>query len=200
MGANKGNENNKNRKSGNEVRDKDVSGSKSVATSNRFDLLCEEGGSEAIDPWNDVKIKVANACNTSVPIEESVLKGWNADMDNLKPLCKLEDLSYTWAEIVSGLSIKVTSNSIWSIIQRLVFGAAVYFIWQERNFRIFRNEFRTEEHVFKIIVDTVRHKIMGLRIKHSCEVGKAMAIWKLSVNGSNGSGRMGFDDGIDGVT
>ncbi|PWA60436.1 zinc knuckle CX2CX4HX4C [Artemisia annua] len=77
--------------------------------------------------------------------------------------------------------------------------------WQtatRRNFRNTGNNYRqgTAEHVLKIIVDTVRHKLMGLRIKRSREFGKAMAIWKFSVNGSNGSGRMGFEDGIDGVT
>ncbi|PWA61652.1 Zinc knuckle CX2CX4HX4C [Artemisia annua] len=78
--VNKGNGNSKNSKSGNEVRSKEAVDSKSIATSNRFDLLSVDGGSEAIDPWNEVKVKVANACNTNVPIEESVLKGWNADM------------------------------------------------------------------------------------------------------------------------
>ena len=49
--------------------------------------------------------------------------------DNLRTLCKIEDLSCVWAEIISGLSIRTANNSLWSIIQRLVFGATVYFIW-----------------------------------------------------------------------
>jgi hypothetical protein len=61
--------------------------------------------------------------------------------DNLKPLCKLEDISCIWAEVVSGISIRIANNSIWSVIQCLVFGAAVYFLWQERNVRIFQNDF-----------------------------------------------------------
>ncbi|PWA52899.1 hypothetical protein CTI12_AA386870 [Artemisia annua] len=215
------------------------------------------GGSETVDPWNDVKVKVANACNTNVPIEESVLKGWNADMvrfysvkwnnrtrksesvkqhfdiemkslssqiaqisrnldknsklnaemklkkadvnvqnnrdayfrkviwDNLKPLCKLEDLSHIWAETISGLSIKTANNSLWSVIQRLVFGAAVYYIWQERNGRIFRKEFR--------------NKLMGLKIKKSREAVKAAVIWKILLYGVNGDGSLGYNAGIDGL-
>ncbi|PWA92765.1 reverse transcriptase domain, Reverse transcriptase zinc-binding domain protein [Artemisia annua] len=116
-----------------------------------------------------------------------------------KPLCKLEDLSHIWAEIVSGISIKHANKSIWSVIQRLVFGAAVYYIWQERNGRIFRKEFRSEESVFKVIVDTVRYKLMGLEIMFSREVVKAMAIWKIPVKGVNGSGSMGQNDYADDV-
>ena len=115
-------------------------------------------------------------------------------------MCKLDDLSCVWAEIVSGISIKTANNSIWSIVQRLVFGVAVYYIWQERNFRIFRNDFRSEEIVFRIIVDTVRHKLMGLRIKFSREVEKAAGIWKLHLKGINGDGKMGYNTGFDGIT
>ena len=116
--------------------------------------------------------------------------------DNLKPLCKLEDLSCNWAEVVSGLSIKTGNNSIWSVIQRLVFGAVVYFLWQERNIRIFQKDFRTDETVFKIIVDTVRYKLLGLKIKHSLEARKAAIVWKIplkTTNGGNGGNQ--FCDG-----
>lgn len=34
------------------------------------------------------------------------------------------------------------NNSIWSIIQRLVLGASIYFIWQERNSRLFKGDTR----------------------------------------------------------
>ncbi|PWA70619.1 reverse transcriptase zinc-binding domain-containing protein [Artemisia annua] len=118
--------------------------------------------------------------------------------DNLKPLCKLDDLSYIWAEIVLGLSIRIANNSIWSVVQRLVFGAAVYYIWQERNIRIFQHDYRTEETVFKIIVDTIRYKLMGLNIKNSREVLKVAEIWKLPQNGFVGGNSMGSNGVNDG--
>ncbi|GJV76374.1 hypothetical protein Tco_1507958 [Tanacetum coccineum] len=55
-------------------------------------------------------------------------------------------------------------NTIWSVIQRLAFGASVYFIWQERNFRLFGGQSRTEDAVFKITVDSVRYRIIGLKL------------------------------------
>ncbi|GKB52548.1 hypothetical protein Tco_0903301, partial [Tanacetum coccineum] len=96
-------------------------------------------------------------------------------------------------EIVSGISVRKANNTLWSIIQRLVFGAlvfgalvfgaAVYFIWQERNFRLFRSVERPADKVFDIIVDTVRLRLLGLKIKRSHEVEKAAAIWKIPIKG-----------------
>ncbi|PWA53131.1 reverse transcriptase zinc-binding domain-containing protein [Artemisia annua] len=106
--------------------------------------------------------------------------------DNLKILCKLDNVSCIWAEIVSGISIRTANNSLWSVIQRLVFGAAVYYIWQERNLRLFQKKFRSEEAVFKIIVDIVRHKLLSLRIKRSVESVKAADIWKIPLMSSKG--------------
>ncbi|GJV71895.1 RNA-directed DNA polymerase, eukaryota, reverse transcriptase zinc-binding domain protein [Tanacetum coccineum] len=102
---------------------------------------------------------------------------WN----KLKSMFRLDDLSFVCAEIVSGIAIRKANNTLWSIIQRLIFGAAVYFIWQERNFRLFRCEERSADKVFDIIMDTVRLRLLGLKIKRSPEVDKAATIWKLSV-------------------
>ena len=92
------------------------------------------------------------------------------------------------------------NNSIWSVIQWLVFRAAVYYIWQERNGRIFKNDFRTEENVFRAIVDTVRHKLMGLNIKKSREAIKAAVMWKFDLHDINDNGSLGCNTGIDGIT
>ena len=39
--------------------------------------------------------------------------------DKLKVMCRLDDLSCIWAEVVSGISIRTANNTLWSIIQRL---------------------------------------------------------------------------------
>ncbi|GJZ37317.1 RNA-directed DNA polymerase, eukaryota, reverse transcriptase zinc-binding domain protein [Tanacetum coccineum] len=117
--------------------------------------------------------------------------------DRLKLMCRLEDLSYVWAEIVSGISVRKANNTLWSIIQRLVFGAAVYFIWQERNFRLFRSVERPADKVFDIIVDTVRLRLLGLKIKRSHEVEKAAAIWKIPIKGVGEKSGYGVKYGVN---
>lgn len=102
--------------------------------------------------------------------------------------------------MVSGISIRIANNSIWSVIQHLVFGVVVYFLWQERNVRIFQNDFRTDETVSKTIVDTVRHKLFGLKIKRSSEVEKAAAIWNIPLKSINGGVCRNQNDGDNSVT
>ncbi|GJT92143.1 RNA-directed DNA polymerase, eukaryota, reverse transcriptase zinc-binding domain protein [Tanacetum coccineum] len=122
---------------------------------------------------------------------------WNT----LKVMSRLDDISCVWAQIISGITIRKANNSIWSIIQRLVLGAAVYFIWQERNFRLFRGNVRSAETVTSMIIDTVRLRLLGLKIKHSCEVVKVAVIWNLPWKAMVGEEARNTDeDPNDGVT
>ncbi|GKE79808.1 RNA-directed DNA polymerase, eukaryota, reverse transcriptase zinc-binding domain protein [Tanacetum coccineum] len=120
--------------------------------------------------------------------------------DRLKPLSRLEDLSCVWVEIISGISITKANNTLWSIIQRLVLGAAVYFIRLERNFRLFRSLERSVDAMFDNIVDTVRLRLLGLDIKRFVEFDKAAAIWNLPIKDFgkkwDSMGKSGFNDGI----
>ncbi|GJT07259.1 RNA-directed DNA polymerase, eukaryota, reverse transcriptase zinc-binding domain protein [Tanacetum coccineum] len=100
------------------------------------------------------------------------------DMERLKVMARLEDLSNIWAKIIFGIINKPACNGIWSIIQRLVLGAMVYFVWQERNFRLFRKCERSDDKLFLIITKTVRLKLMGLALlKASPDVKKAVEVW-----------------------
>nr|GEX01810.1 hypothetical protein [Tanacetum cinerariifolium] len=68
-------------------------------------------------------------------------------------VCFLQ-VSNVWGEVISSISNRPANNSIWSVIQSLVFGAIVYYIWQERNVRLFRDSIRSEEVLFNTIVET----------------------------------------------
>ena len=96
-------------------------------------------------------------------------------------MAKLEDISNDWASIISFISNKPATNSIWSVIQRLVLGAYVYFVWQERNFRCFRKEFRDVDSLLKTMVGTVRLKLLGLNIRYSPNSIEAANIWDLKI-------------------
>nr|GEW67837.1 hypothetical protein [Tanacetum cinerariifolium] len=63
-------------------------------------------------------------------------------------------------------------------------------IWaEERNFRLFQKVERTSDIVFKLTVETVRLKLLGLKINHSLEVEKAAKMWNLPLKGIKGVGR-----------
>jgi hypothetical protein len=52
-----------------------------------------------------------------------------------------------------------------SFIQKLTLSASVYFIWQERNFRLFRKRRRTVDEVVKVIKETILLRIAWKRKK-----------------------------------
>ncbi|GKB96125.1 hypothetical protein Tco_0982262, partial [Tanacetum coccineum] len=82
-------------------------------------------------------------------------------------------------EIVDIISNGRNKNSIGMVVNKLMLVATVYFLWQERNQRIFRNESRTEEIVCKIIIEQVRNKRLSLKIKKSSNVIKEAKKWNM---------------------
>ena len=82
-----------------------------------------------------------------------------------------------------------TKSSAKSICARLVVAASTYFIWQERNNRIFKKKSRKVEQVTDVIIATVRLKVISLRFKKSMKVAKVLDVWKISnETSSDGSG------------
>ncbi|GJY83206.1 RNA-directed DNA polymerase, eukaryota, reverse transcriptase zinc-binding domain protein [Tanacetum coccineum] len=64
-------------------------------------------------------------------------------------------------------------------VPRLVLGAAIYFIWQERNIRRMEHRDRSVDGLFKVVFENVRLKLMGLKLKWTSDVIKAFKIWNL---------------------
>ncbi|GJW60012.1 RNA-directed DNA polymerase, eukaryota, reverse transcriptase zinc-binding domain protein [Tanacetum coccineum] len=79
------------------------------------------------------------------------------------------------------MSSRPITKSIWCIIQRLVLGATVYFIWIERNSRIFQQQSRSIEDMCAIIRENVRLRLLSLKIKRSKHSLEAARIWNFNV-------------------
>ncbi|GJZ66993.1 hypothetical protein Tco_0630233 [Tanacetum coccineum] len=78
-----------------------------------------------------------------------------------------------WEDIVNTFSDMYCGNFINSIIRRLSLATCVYLIWQERNYRLFRNERRTNEDLFKSFIWNHQNEINVLKGKEysSCNEG-----------------------------
>ena len=87
-----------------------------------------------------------------------------------------------WDEIVHEFGKCFDGNSIRSITRRLVLAASVYLIWQERNHRIFRDEQRSCDDLFKILQDIIRMRMMSLKVKATKAVLKAQVEWDVKMN------------------
>ncbi|PWA63514.1 reverse transcriptase zinc-binding domain-containing protein [Artemisia annua] len=89
--------------------------------------------------------------------------------ERLKGVSKLDDASYIWVEVISGFANKPAKNTIWSVIQSKEIGA-------------FGDSSRSEEELFRVIVDSVRLRIMGLKIMVTSDVIRASKIWNFPID------------------
>nr|GEW98674.1 retrovirus-related Pol polyprotein from transposon TNT 1-94 [Tanacetum cinerariifolium] len=101
---------------------------------------------------------------------------WN---EMLKTLSKR--IISDWNNTVEGISKMKANNSIDSIVSRLVFGVVVYFIWQERNTRMYKQIKRNEESLVQTIKETVRLRMMSFIVKESKAVRRMEEIWNVKV-------------------
>ncbi|GJW84185.1 hypothetical protein Tco_0157330 [Tanacetum coccineum] len=67
----------------------------------------------------------------------------------------------------AGPMMDVVWNKLRSVISKLVLAAAAYFLWQERNNRLFRKEKRSIDQVVDCIINSVRLKLVSCRWKSS---------------------------------
>ncbi|KAF5756243.1 hypothetical protein HanXRQr2_Chr17g0812331 [Helianthus annuus] len=102
----------------------------------------------------------------------------------------MESVNPKWADIVDWLVLRARSKSVATYVARLMVAASAYYIWQERNARIFKNQLRPPEVISKAILDTVRYKLMGAKLKNTASVQRLLGKWKINDNDIN-------DDGAD---
>ncbi|KAF5803444.1 hypothetical protein HanXRQr2_Chr06g0271401 [Helianthus annuus] len=57
--------------------------------------------------------------------------------------------------------------------------AAAYTIWQERNARLFKNQLRPPETVSDVIMNIVRYKLMGAKLKNTVRVRNLLREWEI---------------------
>ncbi|KAK1431843.1 hypothetical protein QVD17_08566 [Tagetes erecta] len=84
----------------------------------------------------------------------------------------LDHIEGNWENIVLFLLSRGKWNSSNTIIDRLVIGATSYYVWQERNARLFTSTKRSPKQISALILDNVRMKLVSLRKK------KVFANWK----------------------
>ncbi|GJW40181.1 hypothetical protein Tco_0066026 [Tanacetum coccineum] len=84
---------------------------------------------------------------------------------HLKGLTGLPNASDSIDAIINDIKPFAARRTSRSIIAKLVVAATTYFIWQERNGRLFKNSKRTVSQVIECIMNSVRLKLMSCRLK-----------------------------------
>ncbi|GJZ25082.1 RNA-directed DNA polymerase, eukaryota, reverse transcriptase zinc-binding domain protein [Tanacetum coccineum] len=84
-----------------------------------------------------------------------------------------------WEEIIKAMSLRYKKKNLLGIISRLCFAAVVYYIWQERNWRLFNNCKRTELEIFEAIYDEVRARLMSIPVKDTKNIASIEEEWNI---------------------
>nr|GFA43533.1 hypothetical protein [Tanacetum cinerariifolium] len=84
-----------------------------------------------------------------------------------------------WSDIMAWLLPISKQNNVKIIVVRLILAAVSYFAWQERNNRVHRKDGRNPDQLSKIIADTVRLKLPGIRFKKKDRVVKMRKTWRI---------------------
>ncbi|PWA96231.1 reverse transcriptase domain, Reverse transcriptase zinc-binding domain protein [Artemisia annua] len=100
-------------------------------------------------------------------------------VSSVKVKAGLHQVSDSWDSIVNGISPFANKRSINSIVVRLVLAASAYYVWQERNSRLFKQTKRTKEQLVDTIMAIVRLKLLSVRFKKLSRVESVMDEWDL---------------------
>nr|GEW68836.1 hypothetical protein [Tanacetum cinerariifolium] len=93
----------------------------------------------------------------------------------LKALCKKE-------EIIDHYATSPRSSSILSVVRRMVLATAVYYLWRERNSRLFTREVNDDNVILKIIVESIWTQMACLKLKKNNNVKKVVELWNVEMN------------------
>ncbi|XP_022008341.1 uncharacterized protein LOC110907684 [Helianthus annuus] len=91
----------------------------------------------------------------------------------------MDNVNHNWENIVSCLLVHAKSKSAANYVSRILVAATAYFIWQERNARLFKNQLRPPETICAIIFNTVRYKLMGVKLKKTDNVRRLLGEWEI---------------------
>ncbi|GJV05506.1 putative RNA-directed DNA polymerase, eukaryota, reverse transcriptase zinc-binding domain protein [Tanacetum coccineum] len=99
--------------------------------------------------------------------------------EHLKRFTGLTNIPSDLNSIVDFLILLAKIKSTRSVISKLIFAAASYFIWQEQNNRLFKKTKRSQDQVIKVIKSTVLLKLLSCKFKKTKNVQMLFHLWKL---------------------
>ena len=91
-------------------------------------------------------------------------------------------LSDTWESLTEQFANGTCDNTIDSVLSRIVIATAVYYIWKERNTRMFTGEELDNQVLWSLIVEKIRIQLMCLKVKRSTQVLKIAKEWEVDMN------------------
>ncbi|PWA80067.1 hypothetical protein CTI12_AA200360 [Artemisia annua] len=88
------------------------------------------------------------------------------------------DLNMDEEDIISNKKKQVRNNFGWTV-DKIIVAASVYYLWQERNWRLFKDKCRTVEVVVNIIKDSVKTQLLTLKVRKTVKSQLIADRWRL---------------------
>ncbi|GJY33938.1 hypothetical protein Tco_0418407 [Tanacetum coccineum] len=108
------------------------------------------------------------------------LRPWDVEPNNyVRGLAEMDVVSPSLHDIAAYIQPIAKSRTVKNIIGKLLVAASLYFLWIERNNRLFKKGKRSPEEICDVIMVTVRLKLMTLRFKKSTNVSRILERWKM---------------------
>ncbi|GKE80612.1 hypothetical protein Tco_1550612 [Tanacetum coccineum] len=100
---------------------------------------------------------------------------WN----RIKGMADLGSSATNVYDIIHNLLPFVKRRTTRSVIAKLVVAATAYYVWQERNWRLFKKGKRSSDQIVECILSTIRLKLLSCKLKKS-KSGESLArLWDL---------------------
>ncbi|GJW54763.1 reverse transcriptase domain, reverse transcriptase zinc-binding domain protein [Tanacetum coccineum] len=99
--------------------------------------------------------------------------------DRMKILVGLDSSTPNVYAIITDLLPMASRRSILSVVTKLVIAASAYYIWQERNWRLFKNSERKPIQIYECIQSSVRLKLLSCKLKKSKNGERMARLWEL---------------------
>ncbi|XP_071712503.1 uncharacterized protein [Rutidosis leptorrhynchoides] len=88
---------------------------------------------------------------------------WSSDWKNLREIL----IPYANCNVARG------------VVAKLFFGALVYYVWQERNNRLYGQKARSVDQLYEVIFSTVRMKLLSIKFRNFAFVRVMKECWKV---------------------
>ncbi|GJV16477.1 reverse transcriptase domain, reverse transcriptase zinc-binding domain protein [Tanacetum coccineum] len=99
--------------------------------------------------------------------------------DHLKTFACIPNVPTDLQPILDFIIPLAKKKSARCVILKLIFAASCYFIWQERNARLFKKMKRTHDQIIEAIKNTVRLKLLSCSFKKTLNIQTLFHVWKL---------------------
>nr|GEW37888.1 hypothetical protein [Tanacetum cinerariifolium] len=99
---------------------------------------------------------------------------------HLKRFAGLPNSMPSMSAILNSIIPFTSRRTTKSVIAKLVIAASAYYIWQERNDRLFKNSKRSVNQIIECVMNAVRLKLLSCRLKKSKDEVALAQLWKIS--------------------